>query len=169
MLPLSNTTYSWIQVILWQISLYKAFHSIGNSYENPIKWSLHRIINCRGFAENRGLPRIQNSFAETFLHERICCNVIFTWMISHSCKFHFKKGIYLHKLQLPFLCSWHSSVNQRLEEFLFGFRDREGRPGSDDAVVRQGASAMLIKCAHLAVITQDQRVITQPGRTDQSF
>lgn len=77
-------------------------------------------------------------------------------MISHSCKFHFKKRIYLHKLQLPFLCSWHSTVNQRLEEFLFGFRDREGRPGSDDAVVRQGASAMLIKCAYLAVITQGQ-------------
>ena len=43
---------------------------------NHIKWSPHRIVNSRGFAESRGLPRIQDSFAEAFLRERICCHMI---------------------------------------------------------------------------------------------
>lgn len=77
-LPLTYTAYPWTQVILWQIGLCRAFHSIGDSYwtrttqNGPCTGSLI----AEGSAESRGLPRIQSSFAEAFLHERICCNVI---------------------------------------------------------------------------------------------
>lgn len=77
MFRLINTTYSWIQVILRQISLYRAFHGIAHSYWTRTTYNGHRTGSL--IAEdllNPEVPGIQNSFAEAFLRERICCNVI---------------------------------------------------------------------------------------------
>lgn len=42
MFRLINTTYSWIQVILRQISLYRAFHGIAHSYWTRTTYNGHR-------------------------------------------------------------------------------------------------------------------------------
>lgn len=97
-----------------------------------MKCSLHRIIHCRGFAESRGLPRIQNNFAEAFLHERICCNVI-----SPGC-----------------LAIAANSTSKRVSILTSCRRGRSSAAGipeqtSDRAVSLRWRPGRLMECAHL--------------------